>query len=215
MLYDFWHPSVEVTVEQEGVKRQVEIHICGAKRSGKSTLAENLLPQLARFGFKPVVIDVDRVRRAIFGDEDMLAKIGSPENTRMHACAMRAIFKLLIPTSLVAGGSPIVTATHSRRENYYEAARIARDHGVQFRFIILETPETEELVRRSRIGSESDASDTDDLTRGDQFESFQASLDRLSRSYGSDFEEAHIKITQSNPQEMAANALLYILEGLT
>ncbi len=170
---------------------QAVILIGGPKRSGKTTLAKNLAKLMEYAGLRPVVIDVDEVRQNIFGEKNSTARIGSPENIEMHACATRAMFGIVGPAVLRAGGSPIIVATHSRRENYYAGKQLAEDYNTKFRFLLLESPPLEGLVLRAK--KDKSASDTNDLTNPEQLKAFQESLERLKTSYEPNYQEPILK----------------------
>lgn len=185
----------------------LQIHIGGTKRSGKSTLARYLGLRLAPF--HAVVRDVDDIRRSIFQQSDVAAKIGSPENQQFHSWAYNALFELVVPVVLEAGGTPIVTATHSRIECYYLALRLAKQYGARLKYILLEAPPWEEVVRRASCDRLS-LSDTNDLSGDDeQIKAYRESAARFEQSY-SNFQEPHLRIAQADIGTMVAKATEYI-----
>lgn len=187
----------------------LQIHIGGTKRSGKTTLALGMFQRLSVCGLKPVILDVDTVRRGIFGDDDERAKIGSPVNVRMHGCAMHTIFRVMIPTILTAGGTPITVATHSRRMNYLEARAIALRNRATLRYLLLDTPERDEVIRRKKADVASLSDSTDLIGDAAQLEAYRESCERFDTAYR-DFTEPHLRIPQGDPAQMLDAAVQYI-----
>lgn len=189
----------------------LQIHIGGPKRSGKSTLAKLLEQPLFLKGFRPVILDIDEVRRGIFGEAGARAKIGSPENQQFHAWAFGGLFQVAIPAVLKAGGVPIAVGGHSRRKNYDDAVRIAAHYGASLRFILVDAPSWEETVRRAKSDTESFSDVTDLGTDLDQQRSYWEQKERFAQSYG-DFQEPHLRLAQGTPEQVVEAAMRFILD---
>ena len=190
------------------------MNIGGSKRAGKTTLAKGLWAELAHLGFRPVIVDGDEVKNAIFGEGKVRqAKPDSPESLQMHIAASRAITLSIPPLVLQGGGSPIVTATHTRCESVLEAMALATRESVPFRFILLENAPIDELIRRVREAPEGDASDVKDSPEPELRESLLANCERIQKTYAT-FCESHVRIPQGDPANMLADAVAFVLAGL-
>jgi len=143
----------------------LQIHVAGAKRSGKTTLARALRSKLAERSFRPVLIDVDEVKGKLFEGEDTGVP-DSEKSWRCHALAVRAMFGV-VPYVLEAGGAPIVVATHSGRESYESACAISNAFHTELHFLVVEAPSVEEAAARARNASSSDQSDMKDFGNPD------------------------------------------------
>ena len=193
----------------------LQIHIAGAKRSGKTTVARIVLQELRAQGFRAVIFDTDPIRQALLRaahgvrNESVEAPIGSELNKEFHPKACRRLFEAKIPRALKAGKTPIVTATHSRPWWYEEAERVAKQYSAKLRFIVLETPSLEETVRRAR--EDTSRSDTKDLTNPVQLEAYLASTASFNATYAG-FQKEHLLLRQNTPEVMARIALEYILQ---
>ena len=102
----------------------VNIHIGGAMRTGKTTLAKKLRTELAKMGYTSGLIDVDQTRTLTFGkDEPVLGNLdpkSRPEDVapfqlqkKMQAWSYGNIFEVQIPLVVNAGAIPIFAATHA------------------------------------------------------------------------------------------------------
>lgn len=189
---------------------KIQIHIAGTKRSGKTTIAVAVQSALIAKGLSVVMFDIDTVRRKLFGQEDIDAPIGSPQNQRMHREAHEHLFSVLIPETLKEGKTPIVVATHSRRIFYERAETVSVEHGATLKFILLETPDLQETVRRAKSDGKS-LSDTNDLEKNpEQMKAYLASTELFLESYrGRDGN--YLWIPQATQEEMTARAMRYIL----
>lgn len=186
-----------------------QIHLAGPQRSGKTTLARMLEEALRARGFKPVILDVDHTKLAIFGPN---APIGSPENADRQKCSYNALFGLRIPDVLSAGGTPIMTATHAQDHVYGQAWNVADQHRADLRFILLEPVSVEEVARRARAdtGSSSDMRDLE--TNPDARQTYLETCARFERIYRSGaFKGPHLWVCQGKLEDMFAFALEYVL----
>jgi predicted kinase len=204
---------IERFAEVDGEMKQVQINIGGSKRAGKTTLARGLLVELIRRGFRPVIVDSDEVKFEIFGEKSRGVKPDTPESLQMHIVASRAVTLCVPPLILKAGGSPIVTATHSRRGSVLEAKALAEQVGVPFRFILLENAPVDELIRRVHEAPVDDLSDVKNTPETELRGSLLGSCQRIRQVYA-DFCEEHVRISQGNPADMLCAALDFVLEGL-
>jgi len=196
-------------IQKERGTLKIQIHIAGTKRSGKTTLARKIWTELERRNHHAVIFDIDDVRRTLFGEADKVAKIGSPENQRMHREAHEWIFSVGIPNAFRDGKIPIIVATHSRRALYERAVQTASIHGVELKFLLLETPKWDEVVKRA-CGDEHSLSDTNDLEKDAQKEAYLASTNQFNESY-QNREGNHLWVAQMPSEEMATVAMRYIL----
>lgn len=189
---------------------QFQIHIAGTKRSGKTTVAQIIQEGLERAGCRTVILEVDNIRRALFGRLDAMAAIGSPENLALHLRALEAMFNVAIPGVLEVNGTPIVVTTHSRRRLYDTARKCAQQHAVPFRFIMLESPPYEEVQRRARADTSS-LSDTRDFNDPAVTEEYWVSRRRLEAEYAElEIEKDLFRLPQGTPEQMTAAALRFI-----
>ncbi len=190
---------------------KIQIHIAGTKRSGKTTLAQKILAELERRHYHAIIFDIDEVRRTLFGEADKIAAIGSPENQRMHLDAHEWIFTVEIPNALRYEKIPIMVATHSHRALYERAVQIASTQKTELKFLLLETPDWNEVVKRAR-GDERSFSDTDDLEKDQkQKEAYLASTNQFNESYLSK-DGNYLWIAQMPLEEMTETAMRYILD---
>lgn len=156
------------------------------------------------------MFDIDTVRRELFGQADIDAPIGSPQNQRMHREAHEHLFSVLIPKTLKEGKTPIAVATHSRRIFYERAEAVAVEHGATLKFILLETPDLQETIRRAK-SDEKSLSDTNDLEKDpEQMKAYLASTNQFNESYR-DRTGNYLWIPQTSLNEMTTLALRYIL----
>lgn len=190
---------------------QCQIHIAGTKRSGKTTVAQMISGGLERVGFNPVILEVDNIRRALFGRLDEMATIGSAENLALHLRALEAMFSVAIPGILEVGGTPVVVTTHSRRRLYDTARTCAEQHKVSFYFIMLESPPYEEVKRRAASDATS-VSDTKDLDDPAVVAEYWVSRRRLEEEYAGLKEEIFF-VPQGTPEEMSRTVLSFIVGG--
>lgn len=189
---------------------QFQIHVAGAKRAGKTTLAKNLIPALAGNGSRPVLVDVDEVKANIFGTETGLPD--TAESARFHRWAREVIYNLLVPATIKAGGIPVVVETHSDLSYYLRALDISKRFGTTFKFILLEPPTLKEAGRRAS-GSAGDHSDMQDFGSEAVRQSFNLSVAKVERAYAG-VEGKHIcRIPQGTPGEMAEQALRFIFSS--
>src|SRR3989344_1912189 len=168
----------QTRTKRKELSLKTQIHIGGAKRSGKTTLARKLAWRLLRRNFTVALFDIDDVRRELFGQADIDAPIGSDDNKRMYAAAHEYLFKDAIPQAIRSGAIPIMVATHSRRELYDRAFEVSEKCRATLKFVLLEPPSIEETIRRAESDTTS-VSDTKNLA-GDSDE-------RVSTFYGAVF----------------------------
>lgn len=187
-----------------------QVHIAGVQRTGKSELARNLISRLQDGGLRPVILDIDETRLALFGPDETCAMDSAEKGKRM-AASYACVQKLLIPKILAAGGTPIFTATHSRRVAYETARDIAKANRAELKFIMLERPSLEETHRRAQADKAS-MSDIHDLTNLDQRKIYDGTVARMEQEYAG-FREPHLFLRQGTPDEMADEAAIWILEG--
>ena len=131
----------------------IQIHIAGAVRTGRSTLASGLAEKLKELGERPIVVDVDETRRLIFREDEPL--LGSEMQKTMQKWTYNSILEFHIKDILRAGGIPIFAATHAHPETYERARAIPQEMGSCLRFIILEEPSFHEMVRRYKVDTKS------------------------------------------------------------
>lgn len=197
-------------------RKQFQIHIGGSQRSGKTLLARALENELSTRGFNPVVIDIDCTRVSIFGLDEPYDSPGfkAAEKQNRQATAYRVAY-LRVDDVLTAGGTPIMTATHSRLESYEQALALAQAHGTILRFILLEPVSMEEFLRRAQQDVTSSSDMRGDLQENHQVQRvFVDTTRRFMDSYSSSFMNVpHLWIKQEDPGAMAARAIQYVLRG--
>ncbi|MFH1657327.1 MAG: hypothetical protein ABH919_02570 [bacterium] len=186
----------------------VQVQIGGTQRSGKTTIAEIIVEVLKSLEKKSVLVDIDITRTAIFAEDE--PKIGSPLQALMQSWAYNAAF-LRVSDIFCSGGTPVMTATHSRVRIYQEAKQLSKKLGSQLKFIILESPTIEEVAKRCQNTLEKDKSDMRDIINDPvQKNVYKKTLERFRDEY-KEFNEPHLKIPQGTLKEMSEKALDYIL----
>jgi len=197
----------------------LQIHIGGTQRTGKTTLARTIGEVLRTIPVSPsrsarmrvVEIDIDVTRTTIFKDNEPV--IGSELQSWMQICAMNAAIELQVPDIVMAGGIPILIATHSRKTSYPKAKAVSQKLDTRLTFILLKAPSFEEFVKRCATTSDGDKSDMRDPLKNTQaLKIYQETVDRFNETYR-DFTESHLVIQQGSVIDMARTALKFILSG--
>ena len=192
------------------MKNQVQIHIAGCKRSGKTTLARNLAPLLEQAGYRSIICDVDEVKNRIFGAEKVMAALpDTPESLEMQSIAIETLFTICIPMVLILGGSPIIVMTHLRRTSYYRGRDIAAQYSIPFKFLLVKAPTLEEAKLRAQHIRLEDQSDMRNFNNPKIVQSFLLYAKKIEGVY-ENFSESYMAVEQADPQEMAMNAFDYI-----
>lgn len=183
----------------------LQIHIGGAKRAGKTTLARSLASALYYSGKKTTVLDVDEVRTEIFGS--MVGIPDSEESMRYHLWTMDAIFNALIPRVVALGGIPITVAGHSRRDQFERAVEISAKLQTDLRFLIVEAPSLEEVAERAKHLSPDDRTDMRDFADPRIQKSFLDATARIEATYSLIRDFRIYRISQGSPEAMVSAAL--------
>jgi hypothetical protein len=197
---------------------KLQVHIAGAKRAGKTSLADNVALALSRIDdgeLSAVVLDVDRMRIEKFGG--MHGAPGSEESLKEHSETMRWIFDLLIPQSIDNNVVPVTVAGHSSRYWFDEAKRISTEKQTKLKFLVLRPPTLEEAARR---GAEADGDHQTDMQDFDDpvvQEEFKKSVEKIEETYGALQDPSLTRIDQGSKEQMTLQALQFILDrpGLT
>lgn len=194
---------------------RLQVHIAGAKRSGKSTLADNVafaLTQIDDGKYRSVVLDVDRKRIEKFGG--MHGAPDSEESLKEHSETMRWIFDLLIPQAIQQNVIPVTSAGQSSLYWFQESKRIAEEHKTNLKFLVLRPPTIEEAARRAASAGDGYQTDMDNFDDPAVRESFEKSVAKIEETYTDPAltaDPALTRIDQGTPQEMTLQALKFIL----
>jgi hypothetical protein len=190
----------------------LQIHIAGPQRSGKSELARRIASALVAEEHKPVIIDIDETRSAIFPQENTSYDIGDDLNRKIQFFSYNAIHDLRVPDVLKAGGVPIVTATHANEHQYPRAVSNSKKLHSRLRFILLEPATDEEVDRRAKLDVIS-RSDIRDLTDSKQLAVYKDTVARFYKVYrDSQFEGEVLWIPQGRPENMFSKAWAYLVQ---
>lgn len=129
----------------------------------------------------------------------------------MHREAHEWIFNTGIPSAFREEKIPVMVATHSHRALYERAVETAEKHGAILKFLIVETPQIQEVVRRAKTDRDS-LSDTNALENdAAQIREYLASTTHFEESYR-DKSGNYLWIPQDTPEKMLAAALQYIFQ---
>jgi len=201
-----------------------QIHIAGTTRTGKTTLAVNLVEALKKMGRNAVALDVDFTRVTTFGsDEPALGSLRPNENPedkvkfdlqkKMQLWSYNNVFDLQIPIITAAGAIPIFTATHAWGPTYDRVKAVADKLGNKLRFILLEETSLDEMARRC-MTDEKSKSDMSGDPRENQtlLANWMDITKRIHLAYDN-FAQPICRIPQGTPEEMTQAALAYILNG--
>lgn len=181
-----------------------QIHIAGAKRSGKTTLGTGLVDWLQTYGISSTLVDVDQVRAEIFGE--LIEVPDSAESMQKHLVTIRAMYSSIIPRLLAVKGSPVVVAGHSRRDQYDEMVSLATKCGSTLTIFVVEPPSLAEAAERARSMSSEDRSDMRDFTDPRIQRSFIDSAERVATLYRSLDDPRIHWIKQGSSREMLVQA---------
>jgi len=193
----------------EDRKSCLQIHVAGAKRSGKTTLAKGIFTALRGMNLRPVLVDVDDVKHKIFGN--VTAAPDSEESLRIQGWTLSAMFDVIVPAVLTAHGTPIVAATHSNHTTYANTKRISEDFGSSLKFLLLEAPTLEEAALRAQSAGASDLSDMKDFSNPLVRKSFVDAARRVEESYADVKDSQVFRLKQGSPDSMVGVALEFIL----
>lgn len=211
----------------------VNIHIGGAMRTGKTTLAKKLRTELAKMGYTSGLIDVDQTRTLTFGkDEPVLGNLdpkSRPEDVapfqlqkKMQAWSYGNIFEVQIPLVVNAGAIPIFAATHAGPAYvdgkpvpiYDRLEQIANKLGNKLCLILLEATTVDEMAKRCMNDADSNSDMVGDPRENPTLlENWRTAVERIKQSYA-DCTKPLIWIPQGTPEEMADKALAFVLEGM-
>jgi hypothetical protein len=181
---------------------RLQIHIGGAKRSGKTTLARAIADDMR--GMCPVIIDVDEVKVKIFGTETGLPD--SEESLRFHRWTQNAMYRVLLPAVIRGGGVPIVVETHSDISSYTAAQVISAQYQTELKFFLLEPPTLKEATRRA-AASIGDNSDMKDFSNPAVVASFEKSVAKVRKTYANVDGAGFFRVKQNTPKVMATAVL--------
>ncbi|OGG79582.1 hypothetical protein A3A39_02465 [Candidatus Kaiserbacteria bacterium RIFCSPLOWO2_01_FULL_54_13] len=188
---------------------RLQVHVAGAKRAGKTTLARKLMPFLEERGLHPVLLEVDEIKFKMFGSIDALPD--TPESLRLHGLALEIMFNIEVPIVLASGCIPLVVATHSSPQDFERAKHLSEKTGSSLRFIVLEPPTLEEAAIRAAAAQTDDRSDMRDFAAPTIRESFLRSVEKIEATYRGLADPRVRWIAQSGPETMAREALNFIL----
>jgi predicted kinase len=194
------------------VPSRLQIHVAGAKRSGKTTLATALAEALSKTeggAYKPKVLDVDRVRIELFGG--MHGAPDSEESKKEHAETMAQIYTSLLPQAIDAGFTPIVVAGHSHQKWLGEAEKISAEKHTKLTFLILRAPTIEEAARRAAAAPEENQTDMQDFNDPMVRASFERSVTQVEDSYRNTTNPQVHWIEQDTVDKKAERALAFVL----
>ena len=184
----------------------LQIHIDGAKRSGKTTLANGITRELSKMGMRPVLIDMDEVRVKIFGTNTGLPD--SEKSLRYGDWVANAMYETITPAVLSAGGTPILVLDHDRNQTYQKTKDLSDRLGTNLKFLVIKSPDIEEASRRS--AKEEEHSDMKDFSHPDIRASFERSVERIRKSYDSFSSPDLLRIKQEIPEDMLRAAINFI-----
>jgi|SRR3989344_2712078 len=190
-------------------KKQLQIHIDGAKRAGKTTVAKGIINELKKRNLKPVLIDMDEVRTKIFGKDT--GKPDSAESLRYRHVIAKIICDVLTPAVLNSGGTPVVVMDHDFDQTYDQIKVLSRRFRTSLKFILVESPSFEEAKRRAELMSSDDYSDMVDWSDKKIQASFIRSVNRVEDYYRKITEPNLIKISQDNINQMIKKAVRFTL----
>lgn len=183
----------------------LQVHIGGAKRAGKSTLARAMANFFQRCGVPAIMIDVDEVRTEIFGG--MAGVPDSEESMRYQSWAMEAIFNAIIPRVVESGGLPITVASHSRVGQFERAVQISNRLNTRLRFLLVEAPTLAEVIERSKDISPDDKTDMRDFSDPRIRQAFLDAAQRIEDLYSTLCDARITRIHQGSRVVMLEEAL--------
>ncbi|MEK7536882.1 MAG: hypothetical protein AAB584_00340 [Patescibacteria group bacterium] len=192
------------------MKQRLQIHIDGAKRAGKTTVAKGIIEALRLKGLKPALVDMDEIRMKIFGENT--GKPDSAESLGYRHWVARAMCKVMAPAVLDSGGIPVVVMDHDFVETYEYIKELSRRFGFSLKFIVLESPDLEEAKRRSEFMLPDDYSDMKNWSDPAIRASFLRSAGRIDDYYKNIAESCLIRIPQSSVENMIREAVRFVFD---
>lgn len=193
------------------MKQRLQIHIDGAKRAGKTTVAKGIVKILRAKGLQPVLIDMDEVRMKVFGRDT--GKPDSPESLGYRHWVAKAMCEVITPAVLDSGGIPIVVMDHDFEQTYDQIKKLSKNLGSSLKFIVLESPAFEEARNRSEFMVSDDYSDMTDFSDPEIRASFLRSAKRIDNYYRNIADPRFFRITQGSIEDMIAEIARFVLDG--
>jgi hypothetical protein len=204
--------------------QKVQVHIAGTVRTGKTTLANNLVNSFLKLGLPAAALDVDYTRTTTFGaDEPILGSLDPTNNPadkakfdlqkKMQAWSYNNVFDLQIPMLSNAGVTPIFTATHAWAPVYDRVQKIADSLGNRLCFILLEETSLDEMVRRCMTDQNSKSDMVGDPRENPTLlNNWKDITHRIHEAYDNSTKPM-LRVSQGTPEEMTGKAMTYILES--